>query len=70
MAGAEVAFSEDEPDTGKIDQRIVLYAKLAQLFDHFSPSDATAFVEHAQAVLDMCPTDRAMIFRLSERLVK
>lgn len=69
MAGRS-DFSDDEPDTGKVDQRLVLFAKLAQLFDHFSPADATAFVEHTQALLYMAPVDRQMILRLAERLVK
>jgi hypothetical protein len=61
---------DTEADTGRIDQRMVMFAKLAHTFDHFTPSDATRFIELAEAMVDMSPTDRATIYDLVSRLSK
>jgi hypothetical protein len=62
------AFPEDEPDTGKIDARIVLFAKLAHAFDHLPPSDQMRFVELADRIVDMAPACRVLVFEIVQRL--
>lgn len=66
----ESPFPDTEADTGKIDQRIVLFAKLAQTFDHFPASDALSFLELADALVDMAPSDRKLVFDFVSRLAK
>jgi hypothetical protein len=63
-------FLDTEADTGKIERKVVLYAKLAHTFDHFSSADQVAFVELAEALIDMVPKDRETIFELVSRLRK
>lgn len=61
-------FPDTEADTGKIDQRMVMFAKLAHSFDHFPPDDAMRFVELADSMLGMAPETRRMVFDLVSRL--
>ncbi len=63
-------FPDTEADTGKIDQRMVMFAKLAHTFDHFPPGDATSFIELAEAMVDMNPADRKLVFEFVSRLAK
>jgi hypothetical protein len=63
-------FPDTEADTGKIEHKFVLYAKLAHTFDHFSSADQVTFVELAEAMVDMAPKDRETIFELVSRLRK
>lgn len=59
---------DTEADTGKIDQRMVMFAKLAHTFDHFPPDDATRFVELAETMLELAPETRKSIFDLVSSL--
>lgn len=61
---------DTEADTGKIDQRMVMFAKLAHTFDHFPPGDATRFVELAESMIAMSPDDRKLVFDFVSRLAK
>lgn len=61
-------FPDEEPDTGKVDARLVLFAKLAHAFDHLSPSDQMRFVELTDRLVDMAPACRVLVFELVQRL--
>ncbi len=61
---------DTEADTGKIDQRMVMFAKLAHTFDHFPPDDATAFIELAETMVDLSSADRKLVFAFVSRLAK
>jgi hypothetical protein len=64
------SFQDTEADTGKVEQRVVLYARLAQKFDHFTPTDRLAFVELAEQLVDMSAEDRRTVFAVASRLSK
>lgn len=68
--GKGSTFTDTEADTGKIDPRLVMFAKLAQIVDHFSPTDCVAFVELAESLVDMSAHDRALVFLFASRLAK
>lgn len=64
------SFQDTEADTGKIDPRVVMFTKLARTLDHFPLNDVTAFVELAEALVDMNADDRRTVFTLASRLSK
>lgn len=61
-------YTDDEPTTGKVDSRLVLFAKLAHAFDHLPPMDQLAFVEIADHFVDAAPDVRRLIFDLVQRI--
>jgi hypothetical protein len=63
-------FDDFEADTGRVDQRTVMFAKLAHVVDHFPPADLGRFVELAEALVDMPRADREVVFSLVSRLSK
>lgn len=61
---------KDEPDTGKINKQVALFAKLCRVFDDLPPSDQFAFVELAEQLLELSTKDREMVFYLVGRIAK
>ena len=60
----------DEETTDSVNERLVLYAQLAQLFDHFGPADQFAFIEHTNLLLELSGADRQFVFTAARRLAK